>query len=412
MAQVRFNLRPNKDKDPHIQLVYRMDSDRKKLVLGTNLHVPEKHWNKNTMRVRETKEYLDYEFINAVLDDWEEAVNEVNKQYILAKKNPSRSQLKNDVLTYMKGNSMSESTPSFTKYFEKVIEIKKKSTVSKATVQIYKNALGHVNMFRRKRLRNAILEFQDLDRSFFLNFINYLKDADMENNTINKILRKVRAVINDAVIQGIEVNMDYKLAECNISYVPQPKIYLSQPEIDQIESLTIEKGSRLDKIRDLFLIGVYTGLRFSDFVRVNEKHLVMIKNGIEIIRIRTRKTKNFISIPLKKKVKNIFSKYDGNPPTISEQNFNKYLKELCKEAGINSIVSRAENGVEVNYEKWEMVSSHICRRSFATNSFKAGVPPKLVMSITGHKTIKQFMAYICLDEEETIELAIQNPFFQ
>ena len=410
MAKVRFNLRPNKNKSNHIQLVYRIDSDRKKLVIGTGLHVDERFWNKSTMRVRETKDFIEFEMYNAILDKWELSVNEVWNNYMLQSKIPSRLEMKRDVINNLKGVSKNQ-TSSFIKYFEKVIENKKLSSVTNDTVLIYENALNHVNRFRRKVMRNADLEFQDLDRTFFLKFINYLKSEKLENSTINKNIKKIRAVLNDALTQGIDVNLDYKLQECQVGYVKQPKLYLNDSEIEAIEDLKLKPDSKLDRVRDLFLIGLFTGLRYSDFSRVSQDHVREHESGIDIIRIKTKKTNAFVSIPLKKKVKEIINKYEGKPPKFSQQKFNDYLKELCKKAEIKTIVSRDEDGKQVNYEKWKLVSSHICRRSFATNSFKAGVPPKLVMNITGHTTIKQFMEYISIDEEETVALASQNAFF-
>ena len=75
MASVRFNLRPNKTKDPQIQLIYRLDGDNKKVVIGTGLHVPEKYWNKKEMRVRETTSFMDHQVYNALLGDWDKSIN-------------------------------------------------------------------------------------------------------------------------------------------------------------------------------------------------------------------------------------------------------------------------------------------------------------------------------------------------
>ena len=77
MASVRFNLRPNQSKDPQIQLIYRLDGDKKKVVIGTGLHVPEKYWNKRDMRVRETTKFMDFNFYNALLADWDNASKSV-----------------------------------------------------------------------------------------------------------------------------------------------------------------------------------------------------------------------------------------------------------------------------------------------------------------------------------------------
>ena len=83
MSQVRFNLRPNANKEPHIQLVYRIQGNDKKLVIGTKLNVPEKYWNKNSMRVRETKEFPDFIPYNTILDKWEDCINKATNKFLL-----------------------------------------------------------------------------------------------------------------------------------------------------------------------------------------------------------------------------------------------------------------------------------------------------------------------------------------
>ena len=83
----------------------------------------------------------------------------------------------------------------------------------------------------------------------------------------------------------------------------------------------------MDKIRDRFLIGCYTGLRFSDFIRLNKNHIV----DDAYIQLKQEKTKDFNNKPFWDEVRKIFEKYDYElPKPISESNFNLYLKEICE----------------------------------------------------------------------------------
>ena len=52
------------------------------------------------------------------------------------------------------------------------------------------------------------------------------------------------------------------------------------------------------------------------------------------------------------------------------------------------------------FNKWEKLSSHAARRSFATNFFLQGIPAGILMQITGHSTEKQFMQYINVNPKE------------
>jgi integrase len=94
---------------------------------------------------------------------------------------------------------------------------------------------------------------------------------------------------------------------------------------------------------------------------------------------------------------------------------NKYLKEMGKMAGIDGTEMQVKtNGgrrYEVTVPKYELISTHTARRSFATNAFKAGVPSISIMRITGHSTEKAFMKYIKITNEDNARLLSNHRFF-
>ena len=147
-----------------------------------------------------------------------------------------------------------------------------------------------------------------------------------------------------------------------------------------------------------------TGLRVSDFLQL--KNIDISKGFIEI---ETTKTKETVIIPLHNQVKEIIKKNNGNlPRTISDQRFNVYIKEICEKAGITEIVKGAIVNKETNrkevgrYKKYKLVSSHTCRRSFASNLY-GKLPNMTIMSITGHKTETSFLKYIKITKKEHAE---------
>lgn len=409
MASVCFNLRPNKTKNPQIQLIYRLDSDRKKVVIGTGLHVPTEYWNAKKMRVRETTGFSDYEDYNIILGDWEKAVNEVSKIFRLKGLEPSKQQFKEEIIRQMKGESISQGQSNFLAYFEDFIKLKEAGETKKSTIKEYRGALNKINQYRRKKLNGRNLEFSDLRESFFKGFIKYLL-LSLEANTVHKVIKRIRAVLNHATKKGINKLLDYQNEDCQVSYVKQPKIYLTEEEIDLIRQVPLEPFSRLDKVRDRFLIGYRTGQRYSDFKRISIDH-VTSDGETSFIEILTVKGSKFIKIPLSSEVRDIIAKHNGYPPQISEAKFNEYLKELGELAGVVQWVSREEHGIQVRYQKWQLMSSHICRRSFATNGFKNGIHPTQLMPITGHQTVQMFMNYICISDDENSEMLSKHLYF-
>jgi integrase len=146
----------------------------------------------------------------------------------------------------------------------------------------------------------------------------------------------------------------------------------------------------------LFIIACDTGLRFSDLIELRNENI--INNG-SVIRIRTQKTGEVVIIPLKGKVKEILKKYEGIPPqAISNQKMNEYLKELGEMAELieDVVISLTKGGTRQTetFKKFELITTHTARRSFATNAYLQNVPTISIMKITGHTTAKSFLKYI------------------
>ncbi len=121
------------------------------------------------------------------------------------------------------------------------------------------------------------------------------------------------------------------------------------------------------------------------------------------------KTQGKVVIPCHPVVTAMLDKYNGVlPAAISNQKMNDYVKELCQLADITHKESKGitKGGKRVirTVEKWQLVSTHTARRSFATNMYVLGVPAITIMRITGHKTEKAFMRYIKLDEEQHAQI--------
>ena len=109
-------------------------------------------------------------------------------------------------------------------------------------------------------------------------------------------------------------------------------------------------------------------------------------------------------------------KYDGSlPNAISDQKMNDYLKEIAEKAKLTEIIIKAQtrggSKTETSHNKWELVTVHTARRSFATNAFLAGVPSISIMKITGHRSEKSFLKYIKITQEQNADLMANHPFF-
>jgi len=264
------------------------------------------------------------------------------------------------------------------------------------TIRPYYSTLNSLREFA------PTLEWDDIDVNFYYDFVSHLTKQGFAKNTIGARIKNLKVFCNAAFERSVHRNIAYqafkKLTEESFN------IYLNEDELTTIYELDLSAHPHLDKVRDLFLVGCWTGCRWSDLDKV-------ISDNIEgnFIRLEQQKTKNRVTIPLHSIVKKILEKHKGLiPGMISNQKFNDYIKDVCELAKFSGRVSKSitkggKRHTEV-MEKWEMVSSHTARRSFATNLYKSGFPSISIMSITGHKTEKAFLGYIKVNEQEHAEM--------
>ena len=234
----------------------------------------------------------------------------------------------------------------------------------------------------------------------------YYRKHGLKATTINAYLRKLCHLLRCAERAGYPVlpPVRPKLPED----WPEP-VYLSRTELTKIYELKLHRAA--SAVRDMFLIGCYTGLRYSDYSRLTPFNFV----DSEII-IRTKKTGAKVVIPVHPVVAAIVNKYNGVlPPIKTQQNFNYRLKTICRRAGINTPIAQeyiaGTELIKKKLEKWQLVSTHTARRSFATNAYLAGIPVFRIMLITGHKTEESFFRYIRIRKEENARELARHPFF-
>lgn len=213
------------------------------------------------------------------------------------------------------------------------------------------------------------------------------------------VIGLLKAVMNEGYRMRYHTNIDYK-------FFKKPKAatyatYLTKDEVDMLWNAEL-KGWR-EHTRDLFIVGVYTAARYSDYSRLTSD---MVLDGQ--IHFTQNKTKEPVVLPLSPRIKAVLDKYEGRVPSMTQECFNKQLKMLCKELGLDAMVDAGDK----YKHKWEMISSHTARRTGASLLYLSGVPIKQCMFITGHRSEATFMQYIRLTKEENARLLADNPFFK
>ncbi len=239
------------------------------------------------------------------------------------------------------------------------------------------------------------LDFDTITLDFYYKWVDYLQSkARLNVNAIGKAVQILKVFMSEAVDLGYTNNMAFKHKKFVATRIDTDAVYLNEAEIMAFYQFDFAGNTRLEAVRDLFVFGCMVGLRYSDYSNVKPQNIIEV-DGEKVIYIRTKKTSEVVYIPCNPVVLDIFSKYQNNPnklpKALSEQAFNRYIKEAAKAAGLT------ETGRllgEPDAALFECIASHTARRSFATNYYLEGFPTIDLMKITGHKTEKSFLRYI------------------
>lgn len=291
----------------------------------------------------------------------------------------------------------------FIKRLDYKVTTKGKKGVSKATKKKYQTILNKIIAYQK--YYGVSLTVKDIDLDFREKLIVYFRDIDkLSDNSIGRYLKFVKSFCIDASRNKIEVSEDLIHFKGYTVKIESPS--LSFTEINKIQKANIE-ARNLNIARDWLVIGCYTGQRVSDILRMNKNFIENIQ-GYDFIVLTQTKTNKIVQIPIHSEVLKILKKYNGEfPPSFtcnsdsSKTMFNRYIKKVCKIAGINQPTKGnlfdavAKRNIEGVYEKYKLVSSHICRRSFATNFYgNPKFPTPLLMNITAHSSERDFLLYV------------------
>ncbi|WP_321519507.1 phage integrase SAM-like domain-containing protein [uncultured Bacteroides sp.] len=278
------------------------------------------------------------------------------------------------------------------------------------TLKGYKQTKRELDAFAK--LKGKRIFFNDVDLDFYMDFVEFLTDKTYAPNTIGTRIKDLKMFMNESYERGLHTNLDFKKKRFSKPREDTFSIYLTLEELDMIYKKDFSNNKKLEKVRDLFLIGCYTGLRFSDLSRLTSDNI----GEDRTITMKTIKTGANVVIPVHSVVLQILSKYNNELPKVpSNQKFNEYIKDVAEASEIKEEILISKTKGSLNYEepmpKYKLVTSHTARRSFATNAYLSGVPSISIMKITGHKTEAAFMRYIKISAKENAMKLITHKFF-
>lgn len=412
MATVSYYLR-NKTANSKIQIQLSISRDLK-LRTTTELIINHNDWSSDTKLPKQNKPENKIisktlrELSNYILNEYS---NDFAKGVLF-----DNYWLKNKINNHFNRIELKENDSVFLVYLKNFIAFKESiSEYTECTIRKLKNLQERFNQYEKKKKKTFLII--NIDKKTLIDFRNFLiVDCNMMETTATRFIKNLKTVIFDAENNGKQINHQvrrFSAGTTNTEY----KVFLSFEELEKIKEVqTINK--ELETAKDWLIMGCYLGQRASDLLRMNKK-MIYTKtdaegNSYRFIEITQQKTGNEVVIPLHEEVETILKKYDGDfPPRFANTQdsnttlFNKHLKKVCEIAGIHEIVKgkvynehKKKNEI-VEIEKCYLVSSHVCRRSFATNFYgnKMFTTPQL-MAITSHGTEAIFLQYIGKTKDE------------
>lgn len=427
MANFKFYLRDS-NSEAETAIFLSIYAHNRRIKYYTGISILPKEWDHKAQRViRRT----DKSEINASLDVIRaEAGLVTNRLRSEHKTEPSAEEIRNELEKKFHGDRKSDIPKTFSAYFEHFLRKSAKRTNAKTNKLITPGTLKTWGYTYRiicefERFRRRQIRFEDIDFEFYEEFIHYMeKVKGYSLNTIGRKIKDLKIVLNDAAAEGINTNPIFRSTKFRSFSEPANSIFLTEEELHSMQSLDLSSNLRLEPVRDWFLIGCWTGLRFSDWKTLKAEHVITNAKGDRSIAIKAQKTQQPIVIPVSPELEVILGKYNtsqgqGFPRLISDQRFNDYLKEIaemlqCLDVPFKKVRTRAGSKVSETLKKWQLVSTHTARRSFATNMYKRGYPVPLIMAATGHKTETEFYKYIQMTPQDKAEqlrtLMIQKPY--
>ena len=417
---------------PVYSILMRVSFYGKRMELSTGLHACEIQWDRESQRIKlDVDGMMPMSYVNAGLEQLVVVVQHAN----------SASQRKGQMLTDKKianavaslrarlartvGYNEGMSRANATKHVDACAKTKRRKYFigayqdfmrregdskgwSKSTREKHNSMWNHITKMERMKGNGFCLPFDFFRERGLTEYFHFLGESEgLKNSTVKKQLEFLRRFIRWAFKHKYHTIDDFKHFSPVIRIAQNEPICLTEKELHRLQHfrVPIEKPS-LFRVKDIFLFACYTGLRYSDILNLRYAN---VTDGH--IAVTPRKTDNCIRIPLNNSCREILKKYmrpdcKGDEtifPCPALQKMNSHLKTLCRLAGITTeitIVSyHGENRIQETVSKCDKMSTHAGRRTFISLAIANGVPPQVVLKMTGKRTIKSLQVYIHIDEE-------------
>ena len=389
-------------------------SASKRVICSTGLAIPPQYWNRKSRKISPNlpAEFGNVEEMEALLSDRlrkaDDMVNAAKKKGL-------------DPLNFLKINFPLSDDWKIEHMKEKKLDLdvyknidnyveERRNEVAECTLNVIIMMKQHLKAYQS--YSGLPITFDSFDFNFYQAFVKYLAFdytltrkktvvKGLRINSIGKTIKWLKSFLKNRMAKNIIPHRDLSLFRGMEEDVDA--VYLNWREISAMYALDLALEPILEKIRDTFVLGCLTGFRFSDYSTVKPEEF---RDGM--LFVTQAKTGDRVVVPLRPEAQAILEKYNMEMPQTNNADFNYYIKEVARRAGLEEKIKisykRGNKLVEEIRAKFEWVMSHTCRRSFCTNEFLDSTPISLIMAISGHKTEKAFRKYIKADNLEKAQM--------
>ena len=306
-------------------------------------------------------------------------IEEIELDSLLHEKPMALSQLKRAV------KSGAKPSASITEFVNAVIE---PSDRSRQTKDAYHTLARETEKYDRDVQMNTI------DHGWIERWRIQMLQQGLSDNTVKGRLKMLHCLTQEAIKRDILVQDPFKWI--TIGNMSPKQEFLTKTELRKIERVKLT--GREAKVRDLFLLGIYTGLRWSDLTTLDEAE---ISGGI--LRKRMYKTKRDVTIP-------IASLFWGK----GQQIIDRYqpITKLCKCVRCNSTGNRIIQSIAERIGITKRVHFHLARKTCSTMLNTLGLGTSDIAMILGHSKIETTQKYYIFGKEESLIKSTKKLFKQ
>jgi len=401
-----FLKEPNANKDTLIYLIYYIKKQGKnfKYSTGQKSHPDDWNFDDRLPKSKRGSAGVKARHLSSILSQYSSLLEKTIKHCQSENEPITRDFLKFTFDGHFRYKGADRKIKSVVDAVQDFIDTKDRSGgLSTSWKQKYSNLKKKLQYFGEHK--NKKLSFEEIDQDWIDEYCGYLRTIDKEpfkphnDNTLHRNINFLFTFLYWA--EGKHHNINLKKIKNPVKRYQPDDVHLTGKEVELLEQIKLPRAS-LERVRDLFLIGVYSGQRFSDYSVFEKSDL----KGDMIIK-KAEKTEQESFIPLHSKLERLLDKYDWKLPKISSQKFNIHIQDICKIAEIDEKVKetiyRGSEKKVVYKPKFEMVTSHTARRTFITLSAERGMPDHIIMKITGIRNPKTLTKYKKTSQKSVVE---------